>query len=126
MARECSRSAPADGPRRAALLGVEHRRALVLLGLGGLGGVARAADALPRLQRELVLAVEAVARVGRRVAPRLALGDGLEVPGGRGAGRGGARRVGPMELAMQVLHARAELARLLAAEARADPAAVEL
>src|SRR5689334_11669459 len=65
----------ADGPGRAALLRVEHRRAAVLLGLGGGGRIAGAADRLPGGLGELVLAVEAVARVGRRVPARLAGGD---------------------------------------------------
>ena len=55
--------ATADGPGRGALARVEHRGALVLLGLAGGGRVAAAADALPGAERELVLAVEAVAGV---------------------------------------------------------------
>src|SRR5687767_8154215 len=47
---------PADGPGRRAPLRVQRGGALVLLGLGGRGRVARAADALPGLLVELVLA----------------------------------------------------------------------
>ena len=83
-------SGAADGPGRGALPRVEHGGTAILLGLGGRGGVAGAADALPRLLRELVLAVEPVAGVGRRVAAGLAGGDRLEV--GRGGAGRGARR----------------------------------
>ena len=48
-----------------------------------LGGVAGAADGRPRRERELVLAVEAVAGVGRRVAAGLAGRDGLAAPARR-------------------------------------------
>ena len=70
---------PQTGQGERALPRVELRGAAVLLGLGGRGGVAGAADALPRLLRELVLAVEPVAGVRRRVAAGLAGGDRLEV-----------------------------------------------
>src|SRR4051812_2789328 len=65
-------------PRRRAGLRVERRGAPVLLGLRRVRRVAVAADGSPGLERELVLAVEAVARVGRRVAARFAGGDRLE------------------------------------------------
>src|SRR3954454_7129302 len=81
MRREARWSTTADGPGRAALLRVEHRRAAVLLGLGRGGGVAGAADGRPGGPRELVLAVEAVAGVGGGVAARLARRDGLQVAG---------------------------------------------
>ena len=55
---------------------------LILLGLAGRGRVAGAAHALPRAERELVLAVEAVAGVRGRVAAGLAGGDRLERGGG--------------------------------------------
>ena len=74
------RPARATGPpaRRA-------RRALVLLGLGGVRRGCRCRRRLPRLERELVLAVEPVAGVGRGVAAGLAGGDRLHRRrGGRG------------------------------------------
>ena len=58
---------------------VEHRGAVVLLGLRGLGGVAAAADRRPGARVELVLAVVGAGGVDRgRVAARLAGGDRVQ------------------------------------------------
>src|SRR4051794_18315956 len=70
--------ASAHGPGRRPLARIEDRGAPVLLGLARGRWVARPADALPRGLRELVLAVEAVARVGGRVAAGFAGRDRLE------------------------------------------------
>src|SRR5205085_1002568 len=79
---------PADGPGVRAAALHERRGALVLLGLRGGGGVAGAADGLPGLLVELVLAAVRARRVdGARVAARLAGGDRLEA--GRRRARGG-------------------------------------
>src|SRR4051794_11369984 len=120
--------APADGPLAGAGLRVERGGAAVLLGLRRLGRVARAADGLPRRQRELVLAVEAVAGVGARVAARLAGGDRLQRGGGRRArrdpavGGGVARRA---QLVAQVAVVAGQLGQRPAAD-RARVAVLEL
>src|SRR4051812_36105479 len=57
-AHRVATSPAADGPGRRALLRVEHRGALVLLGLRGGGRIAGAADGCPRALCELILPVE--------------------------------------------------------------------
>src|SRR3954470_19168866 len=91
-------SGGADRPVAGAAAGHQHGRALVLLGGAGGGGVAGAAHGLPGALRELVGAVEAVARVGRVVAARLALADGGELATARGGGGGSVLRPQPLDL----------------------------
>src|SRR3954451_6800573 len=75
-----SRCLRAHRPGLGALLGQQHRGALVLLGLGGRGGIAGAAHGPPGRAAELVLAAVAAGRRDRRgVAAGLALGDGRQV-----------------------------------------------
>ena len=93
---DASRAAqPQTGQWPAAAAGQQHRRAPVLLALGGRSGVALAADARPGPVRELVLAAVGAAAADRaRVAVRLAGGDPLQgrphaPASGRRAGRAG-------------------------------------
>src|SRR3954447_13240438 len=90
----------ADGPGLGAALRVQLRCAGVLLGLRGGGGIAGAADGLPGLLVELVLAAVGSAPAdGGGVPTGLARGDAAERTAGgavrgRRAGRAGRRRGG--------------------------------
>src|SRR4051812_11056377 len=94
-ARSCAGTArrllAADGPLTGPGAVVEHRRAAVLLLLGGGRGVARAAHRGPDAGGHLVLAaVEAAAADRARIAVRLAVGDRLHLGRDAHLGQSGA------------------------------------